>query len=128
MIRLSNSSISGKLRSSVLKATRAFPSSDSTSTVIGTLEIRAAQRASTTRSLMPPLKLRTIGLSAHDLKALARVRTEDRDEPIVIRGRLPSSEAVRRFIEEADPDLAKKVGAHASSMLVKALGSPQESR
>ncbi|MFZ8857944.1 MAG: hypothetical protein ACO2O1_06875 [Candidatus Caldarchaeales archaeon] len=77
---------------------------------------------------MPPLRLRIIGLSAHDLKVLARVRTEDRDEPIVIRGRLPSSEAVRRFIEEADPDLAKKVGAHASSTLVKALGSPQESR
>jgi hypothetical protein len=72
--------------------------------------------------------LRTIGLSAHDLKVLARVRTEDRDEPIVIRGRLPSSEAVRRFIEEADPDLARKVGAHASSLLVEALGSPLESR
>jgi hypothetical protein len=77
---------------------------------------------------MPPLRLRIIGLSAYDLKVLARVRTEDRDEPIVIRGRLPSSEAVRRFIEEADPDLAKKVGAHASSLLVEALGSPQESR
>jgi hypothetical protein len=35
---------------------------------------------------------------------------------------------MRRFIEEADPDLAKKVGAHTSSMLVEALGSPQESR
>ena len=39
----------------------------------------------------------------------------------MIRGRLPSSEAVRRFIEEADPDLAKKVGAYASSLLVEAL-------
>jgi hypothetical protein len=36
----STSSISGKLRSSVMKVARAFPSSDSTSTVIGTLEIR----------------------------------------------------------------------------------------
>jgi hypothetical protein len=35
---------------------------------------------------------------------------------------------MRRFIEEADPDLAKKVGAHASSLLVEALGSPLESR
>jgi CRISPR type I-A-associated protein Csa5 len=61
-------------------------------------------------------------------RPVVKVRVEDRDEPIVIRGRLPSSEAVRRFIEEADPDLAKKVGAQASSMLVKALGSPQESR
>jgi hypothetical protein len=41
--------------------------------------------------------------------------------------RLASNEAVRRFIEEADPDLAKKVGAHASSLLVEALGSPLES-
>jgi hypothetical protein len=54
--------------------------------------------------------------------------SEDRDEPILIRGRLPSSEAVRRFIEEADPDLARKVGAHASSLLVEALGSHLESR
>jgi CRISPR type I-A-associated protein Csa5 len=46
-------------------------------------------------------------------RPVVKVRTEERDEPIVIRGRLPSSEAVRRFIEEADPDLAKKVGAHA---------------
>ncbi len=75
---------------------------------------------------MPPLRLRIIGLSAHDLKALARVRTEERDEPIVIRGRLPSSEAVRRFIEEADPDLAKKVGAHASSMLAEAFSEQEE--
>jgi CRISPR type I-A-associated protein Csa5 len=57
---------------------------------------------------------------------VVKVRVEDRAEPIVIRGRLPSSEAVRRFIETADPDLAKKVGAHASSLLVEALGSPQE--
>ena len=61
-------------------------------------------------------------------RPIIKVRVEDKDEPIVIRRRLPSSEVVRRFIEEADPDLAKKVGAHASSMLVKALGSPQESR
>ena len=52
---------------------------------------------------------------------VVKVRTEERDKPIVIRGRLPSSEAVRRFIEEADPDLAKKVGVHASSLLVEAL-------
>jgi CRISPR type I-A-associated protein Csa5 len=57
---------------------------------------------------------------------VVKVRVEDRAEPIVIRGRLPSSEAVRRFIETVDPDLAKKVGAHASSLLVEALGSPQE--
>jgi hypothetical protein len=75
---------------------------------------------------MPPLRLRIIGLSAHDLNALARVRTEDRDEPIVIRGRLPSSEAVRRFIEEADHDMAKKVGAHASSLLVETLSEQEE--
>jgi CRISPR type I-A-associated protein Csa5 len=54
-------------------------------------------------------------------RPVVKVRTEERDEHIVIRGRLPSSEAVRRFIEEADPDLAKKVGAHASSLLVEAL-------
>jgi CRISPR type I-A-associated protein Csa5 len=54
-------------------------------------------------------------------RPVVKVRTEERDEPIVIRGRLPSSEAVRRFIEEADPDLAKKVGTHASSLLVEAL-------
>jgi hypothetical protein len=65
---------------------------------------------------MTPLRLRIIGLSAHDLKALVRVRTEDRDEPIVIGGGSPNSEAVQRFIEEADPDLAKKVGVHASSL------------
>jgi CRISPR type I-A-associated protein Csa5 len=61
-------------------------------------------------------------------RPVVKVRTEDRDEPIMIRGRLPSSEAVRRFIERADPDLAKKVGAHASSLLVEALGSHLESR
>jgi hypothetical protein len=37
---LTTSTISGKLRSLVLKVARAFPSSDSTSTVIGTREIR----------------------------------------------------------------------------------------
>jgi CRISPR type I-A-associated protein Csa5 len=52
---------------------------------------------------------------------VVKVRVQDRDESIVIRGRLPSSEAVRRFIETADPDLAKKVGAHASSLLVEVL-------
>jgi len=52
---------------------------------------------------------------------VVKVRVEGRDEPIVIRGRLPSSEAVRRFIETADPGLAKKVGAHASSLLVEVL-------
>jgi hypothetical protein len=46
----------------------------------------------------------------------------------VIRGRLPSSEAVRRFIEEADPDLAKKVGVRASSLLVEALSEQEEDR
>jgi hypothetical protein len=35
---------------------------------------------------------------------------------------------VRRFIEEADHNLAKKVGAHALSLLVEALGSPLESQ
>jgi CRISPR type I-A-associated protein Csa5 len=59
-------------------------------------------------------------------RPVVKVRTEDRDEPIMIRGRLPSSEAVRRFIERADPDLAKKVGAHASSLLVEALGSEEK--
>jgi CRISPR type I-A-associated protein Csa5 len=57
---------------------------------------------------------------------IVKVRVEDRPEPLVIRGRLPSSEAVWKFIEEADPDLARKVGAHASSLLVEAFGSPQE--
>ena len=58
-------------------------------------------------------------------RPVVKVRTEERDEPIVIQGRLPSSEAVRKFIEEADPDLAKKVGAHASSLLVEALGQQE---
>jgi ERCC4-related helicase len=34
-------------------------------------------------------------------RPIIKVRVEDKAEPIVIRGRLPSSEAVRRFIEEA---------------------------
>jgi hypothetical protein len=33
---------------------------------------------------------------------------------------------VRRFIEEADFDLAKKVGAHASSLLVEVLSEQEE--
>jgi hypothetical protein len=33
-------------------------------------------------------------------RPVVKVRTEDRHEPLVIRGRLPSSEAVRRFIED----------------------------
>jgi CRISPR type I-A-associated protein Csa5 len=72
-----------------------------------------------------PSIVQTIDESGHPI---VKVRTEDRDEPIVIRGRLPSSEAVRRFIEEADPDLAKKVGVRASSLLVEALSEQEEDR
>jgi len=72
-----------------------------------------------------PSIVQTIDESGHPI---VKVRTEDRDEPIVIRGRLPSSEAVRRFIEEADPGLARKVGARASSLLVEALSEQEEDR
>jgi predicted membrane-bound dolichyl-phosphate-mannose-protein mannosyltransferase len=70
-----------------------------------------------------PLSVRTVDESGHPV---VKVRVEDKDEPIVIRGRLPSSETVRRFIETADPDLAKKVGAHASSLLAEAFSEQEE--
>jgi CRISPR type I-A-associated protein Csa5 len=53
---------------------------------------------------------------------IVSVRVEDRDVPLVIRGRLPWSELVRSFIEEVgrDVNIARKVGTYASSLLVEA--------
>jgi CRISPR type I-A-associated protein Csa5 len=53
---------------------------------------------------------------------IVRVRVEDRNAPLVIWGRLPSSESVRSFVEDVsrDVNIARKIGTYASSLLVEA--------
>jgi hypothetical protein len=53
---------------------------------------------------------------------------EDRDIPLVIWGRLPSSESVRSFVEDVSRDIniARKIGTYASSLLVEALSSEED--
>lgn len=50
------------------------------------------------------------------------IKSEGGGRPVIIRGRLPSAETVRRFIEEASAniEIAKKVAAHALHLLVEA--------
>jgi CRISPR type I-A-associated protein Csa5 len=57
-----------------------------------------------------------------DGNPVVKIVVEESKKPVVIRGRLPSAEAVRRFIEEASMNIetAKKVAAHALYLLVEA--------
>jgi CRISPR type I-A-associated protein Csa5 len=50
------------------------------------------------------------------------IKSEGGGKPVIIRGRLPSAETVRRFIEEASANIevAKQVAAHALHLLVEA--------
>jgi CRISPR type I-A-associated protein Csa5 len=50
------------------------------------------------------------------------IKSEGGEKPVIIRGCLPSAEAVRRFIEEASVNIevARKVAAHALHLLVEA--------
>ena len=54
--------------------------------------------------------------------SIVSVRVEDKKSPLVIYGRLPSSELVRSFIETVsrDVNIARKIGTFASSLLVEA--------
>jgi CRISPR type I-A-associated protein Csa5 len=53
---------------------------------------------------------------------IVSVRVDDRNVPLVIQGRLPSSESVRSFVEDVsrDVNIARKIGTYASSLLVEA--------
>jgi CRISPR type I-A-associated protein Csa5 len=55
-------------------------------------------------------------------EGVVKIVVEESKKPVVIRGRLPSAETVRRFIEEASVniEIAKKVAAHALHLLVEA--------
>jgi CRISPR type I-A-associated protein Csa5 len=53
---------------------------------------------------------------------VVKIVVEESKKPVVIRGRLPSAETVRRFIEGASVNIevAKNVAAHALYLLVEA--------